>query len=99
MDATRWETPRVASPYPPPCWVLLWAPEPSGTNGGGTTVVSDRGGKYGYVVRSRQDVYRALRKHGMSKSKAAAISNEGRTRAGRSAMSKKAARTRAKRHR
>lgn len=57
-------------------------------------MVSDRGGKYGYVVRSRQDVYRALRRKGASKSKAARISNEGRTRAGRKVMAKKAAATR-----
>lgn len=62
-------------------------------------LVSDRGGKYGYVVKSRQDTYRALRRQGKSKSVAAAIANGGRTRAGRSAMAKKAARTRKRRRR
>jgi hypothetical protein len=57
-------------------------------------VVSDRGGRYGYVVKSRQNVYRALRRKGASKSKAARISNAGRTRAGRHRMAVKAARTR-----
>lgn len=57
-------------------------------------MVSARGGKWGFVYRSRQDVYRALRRQGASKSKAARIANEGQTRAGRSAMARKAARTR-----
>lgn len=57
-------------------------------------MVSARGGRYGYVVRSRQNVYRALRRHGASKSKAARIANAGRFRTGRSRMAKKAARTR-----
>lgn len=57
-------------------------------------MVSDRGGRYGYVVRSRQDVYRALRKQGKSKRVAAAIANGGRTKAQRSAMARKAAKTR-----
>lgn len=61
--------------------------------------VSDRGGKYGYVHRSRHDTYRALRRKGKSKSVAAAIANAGRTRAGRSAMARKAARTRKRRGR
>lgn len=56
-------------------------------------MVSARGGRYGFVYRSRQDVYRALRRKGMPKSKAARISNEGNTRAGRSLMARKAART------
>lgn len=59
--------------------------------------VSDRGGKYGFVYRSRQDVYRALRRKGKSKSAAAAIANAGRSHAGRSAMSRKGARTRRRR--
>lgn len=41
--------------------------------------------------------YEGLKKAGMSKSSAAAISNEGATKAGRSRMAKKAARTRKKR--
>ncbi len=57
-------------------------------------MVSDRGGRYGYVVKSRQNVYRALRRKGASKSKAARISNAGRLHSGRVRMSRKAARTR-----
>ena len=57
-------------------------------------LVSDRGGHWGFVYRSRQAVYRALRRKGASKSKAARISNAGRTHVERSAMSRKAARTR-----
>lgn len=57
-------------------------------------MVSDRGGKYGFVYSSRQDAYRALRREGMSKTRAAEISNAGRTKAGRSAMARKAAATR-----
>jgi uncharacterized protein (DUF302 family) len=62
-------------------------------------MVSARGGKYGYVVRSRQDVYRALRRKGKSKKIAAMISNAGRTKAGRKLMARKAARTRKRRGR
>ena len=57
-------------------------------------MVSARGGKHGYVVRSRHDVYRALRRQGMSKAKAAAIANAGATKAARSAMSRRGAATR-----
>ena len=57
-------------------------------------MVSDRGGRYGFVYKSRQRVYRALRRQGASKSKAARISNAGRTHIQRSAMARKAARTR-----
>jgi hypothetical protein len=57
-------------------------------------MVSARGGKDGYVDPARQDVYRALRRKGMSKSKAARIANGGRTHVQRSTMAKKAARTR-----
>lgn len=56
--------------------------------------VSDRGGKYGFVFKTRQKVYRALRRQGMTKSKAARISNAGRFHVQRSRMAKKAARTR-----
>lgn len=52
-------------------------------------MVSSRGGKYGFVYKSRQNVYKALRRQGMSKSKAARISNAGRTHAQRSAMARK----------
>jgi hypothetical protein len=41
-------------------------------------------------------VYEALRKHGMTKSSAARIANAGKTKAGRSRMAKKAAKTRSK---
>jgi hypothetical protein len=54
-------------------------------------MVSDKGGKFGYVAKSRQDVYLALVAKGMSQEKAARISNKGRTKAGRSAMARKAA--------
>jgi hypothetical protein len=57
-------------------------------------MVSSRGGKYGFVYASRQKVYRALRRHGMTKQQAARIANGGRTHGQRSAMSRKAARTR-----
>jgi hypothetical protein len=57
-------------------------------------VVSARGGKYGFVYPSRQNAYRALRRKGVSKSKAARISNAGRLRTGRVRMARKAARTR-----
>lgn len=60
-------------------------------------MVSSAGGRRGYVVRSRHNVYRALRRQGASKSKAARIANAGRTRLGRSSMAKKAARTRRRR--
>lgn len=62
-------------------------------------MVSSRGGKYGYVVRSRHDTYRALRRKGKSKKVAAMISNAGRTHAGRSRMARKGARTRRRRRR
>lgn len=57
-------------------------------------MVSDRGGRWGFVYRTRFAVYRALRRKGMSKSRAARISNEGRTHAARSLMARKVARTR-----
>jgi hypothetical protein len=57
-------------------------------------MVSDRGGKYGFVYKSRQRVYKALRRQGMTKTKAAKISNAGRTHGQRSRMARKAARTR-----
>jgi hypothetical protein len=59
--------------------------------------VSDRGGKYGFVFRSRQNVYRALRRKGMTKKRAAMISNAGRYFPQRSRMARKAARTRRRR--
>lgn len=51
------------------------------------------GRKHGPSIK-RPKVYEALRRRGLSKSSAAAISNAGRTRAQRSAMARKAARTR-----
>ncbi|MFG3170582.1 hypothetical protein [Streptomyces sp. NPDC048200] len=57
-------------------------------------MVSDRGGRAGFVYRSRQSVYRALRRKGLTKTRAAEISNAGRTHGQRSRMSRKAARTR-----
>jgi uncharacterized protein (DUF302 family) len=54
-------------------------------------MVSARGGKYGFVYRNRQDVYRALRRKGMTKQMAAQISNAGHTKAGRKIMARKAA--------
>lgn len=60
-------------------------------------MVSARGGRHGYVARSRHDVYRALRRKGKSKTVAARISNAGRTKAGRKSMARKAAATRRRR--
>ena len=57
-------------------------------------MVSSRGGRYGFVYKSRQTVYRKLRSKGMSKSKAARISNAGRTHGARVRMARKAARSR-----
>lgn len=62
-------------------------------------MVSARGGKWGYVVRSRQDVYRALRRKGKPKKIAAMIANAGRTKGGRRSMASKGARTRKRRRR
>lgn len=60
-------------------------------------MVSARGGKFGYVERHRQDVYRALRRKGATKGKAARIANGGITKIGRKKMAKKAAITRKRR--
>jgi hypothetical protein len=57
-------------------------------------MVSSAGGRKGYVAKSRHRAYKALRRKGMSKSKAARISNAGVSRAQRSRMARKAARTR-----
>lgn len=62
-------------------------------------MVSSRGGKFGYVARSRHDAYRALRGKGASEEKAARIANAGITKAGRHEMAVKAARTRKRRRR
>jgi uncharacterized protein (DUF302 family) len=60
-------------------------------------MVSARGGKHGYVARSRHDAYRALRRKGKTKSTAARIANAGRTKIGRKMMARKAAATRKRR--
>lgn len=57
-------------------------------------MVSSAGGRKGYVARSRHRAYKALRRKGMSKSKAARIANAGVTHGQRSRMARKAARTR-----
>lgn len=54
-------------------------------------LVSARGGKYGFVYTSRQATYRDLREKGFSKSKAARISNAGRTHLQRVAMARRGA--------
>lgn len=62
-------------------------------------MVSDKGGRWGYVVRNRWAAYRSLRRKGESKKSAARISNAGRFFSGRSRMARKAARTRRRRGR
>lgn len=62
-------------------------------------MVSSKGGRKGFVFKSRHSAYRSIRKKGASKEKAARIANAGRTHAARSRMAKKAARTRKKRKR
>lgn len=57
-------------------------------------MVSDKGGKFGFVYKSRQDVYLKLVSEGMSQEKAARIANKGHTKAGRKSMARKAASTR-----
>jgi len=57
-------------------------------------MVSDAGGKKGFVYAARQDVYRALRRKGKTKKEAAEISNAGNTHVKRSSMARKAAATR-----
>lgn len=52
-------------------------------------MVSSRGGHWGFVYASRQRAYKALRRQGMSKTRAAQIANAGRTHAQRSAMARK----------
>jgi hypothetical protein len=62
-------------------------------------MVSSRGGKFGFVYDNRKKVYRALRRKGMSKARAAQISNAGHTKIERKIMARKAARTRKRRGR
>lgn len=57
-------------------------------------MVSARGGRYGFVYRHRQRVYKALRRQGKSKTVAAKIANAGRSHVDRSRMARKGARTR-----
>ena len=57
-------------------------------------MVSSRGGRYGFVYRSRFSAYRALRRKGLTKQRAAEISNAGRSFPQRSAMARQAAKTR-----
>lgn len=57
-------------------------------------MVSDKGGKAGFVYRNRWSAYRALRRKGKSEKSAAAIANAGHTRAGRSLMARKGGRKR-----
>lgn len=62
-------------------------------------MVSARGGKYGFVYKSRHRAYKGIRRRGNSKTKSARIANAGRTHAARVAMARKAARTRKRRGR
>lgn len=57
-------------------------------------MVSAKGGKHGFVYKSRHKAYRSIPG---SKEKRARIANAGRTAAGRSRMAKKAAATRKRR--
>ena len=57
-------------------------------------MVSDKGGKFGFVYKDRQAVYLKLVSKGMSQEKAARIANKGHTKPGRKSMARKAARTR-----
>lgn len=57
-------------------------------------MVSDKGGKAGFVYASRQNVYRALRDKGFSKKSAARIANAGKTHGQRVAMARKGAKKR-----
>lgn len=57
-------------------------------------MVSDKGGKAGFVTRARQAVYKALRRKGMSKQSAAEIANRGDSKQERHVMGQKSARTR-----
>jgi hypothetical protein len=57
-------------------------------------MVSSKGGKAGFVFKSRQKAYKALRRQGKTKTQAAKIANAGHTHEERVRMAKKAARTR-----
>lgn len=60
-------------------------------------MVSDKGGRKGFVFKARQRAYKALRRKGMTKKIAAMIANRGDTHGERSAMAKKGARSRKRR--
>lgn len=62
-------------------------------------MVSDKGGKKGFVFRNRWKAYRGMARTGMPKKLRAMISNAGRTHADRVRMARKAARTRKRRGR
>lgn len=53
-----------------------------------------KGKKAKGITKGRRHVYEALRAHGHTKKSSAKIANAGKTKAGRSRMAKKAARTR-----
>jgi hypothetical protein len=53
-----------------------------------------KGGRHGNIPLSRSRVYEALRRKGMSKTRAAKIANAGVHKSGRKAMARKATRTR-----
>lgn len=57
-------------------------------------MVSSKGGKAGFVYPQRQDVYRALRRKGLTKKSAARIANAGNTHGKRVAMARKGAKKR-----
>jgi hypothetical protein len=57
-------------------------------------MVSSKGGKAGFVYKSRHDVYRALRRKGHTKKSAARIANAGKTHGQRVAMARKGAKKR-----
>lgn len=60
----------------------------------GDLSVMPKGKKATGITKGRTKAYEAMKDSGMSKKSAARIANAGKTKAGRSAMAKKAARTR-----
>lgn len=60
-------------------------------------MVSSKGGRHGFVFKTRFKAFRALRKRGKTKKQAAQIANAGHTHAQRVVMAKKAAKTRKRR--
>jgi uncharacterized protein (DUF302 family) len=52
------------------------------------------GARLNSIAPNRRDVYEALKKRGMTKTRAAKIANAGKTKAGRSAMARKGAKRR-----